>query len=208
MESLMEMRRKDDVICDAGITKDLQCMTNLIMGNESVFDVTDQVCGDKCYPQCQENTYKVTMSSTVWPSDKFWPWIADEYNVTFQGKKITEAGLLEAEVKRGIANSQESVAIIDTIEHIKVILIAVMDYLYITDLFTLQALVQKNFLRVQVYFTTKSVTSVREDPEYDFITLLTSLGGAFSLCLGMSLISLFEFFELSVACVARRVAKP
>ena len=42
------------------------------------------------------------------------------------------------------------------------------------------------------------VTNIIESPKYDDQGLVTSLGGALSLFLGISIISMFEIFELLV----------
>ena len=46
---------------------------------------------------------------------------------------------------------------------------------------------------------------IREEPKYDADSLMSSLGGAFSLYLGITLVSLFEVFELLSVCVRSRL---
>ena len=50
--------------------------------------------------------------------------------------------------------------------------------------------------RVEVYFETLSYEMVREQPQYGWEHLLSNIGGALGLWLGLSIITVFEFCEL------------
>ena len=53
-------------------------------------------------------------------------------------------------------------------------------------------------LQLKVYFGSLEVMNIIESPEYNFDSLLTNLGGALSLCLGVSFIMVFEIIELII----------
>ena len=57
-------------------------------------------------------------------------------------------------------------------------------------------MLRMNFLRVEVYFETLSYEMVREQPQYGWEHLLSNIGGALGLWLGLSIITVFEFCEL------------
>ena len=42
-----------------------------------------------CRPQCNETKYGVTVSSSQWPSNYNWPYVAAKYNVSYNGSTIT-----------------------------------------------------------------------------------------------------------------------
>ena len=58
--------------------------------------------------------------------------------------------------------------------------------------------VRKNFLQLEVYFDTMTISEICEEKKYSFFTFLASLGGAISLYLGMSFIAMFELFEILI----------
>ena len=53
---------------------------------------------------------------------------------------------------------------------------------------------------MNIFFETKTVTTIQESPKYTLGDLLNDLGGAFSLYLGVSFIALFEIFEIFIRC--------
>ncbi|XP_063725435.1 uncharacterized protein LOC134853378 [Symsagittifera roscoffensis] len=57
-------------------------------------------------------------------------------------------------------------------------------------------MLRQNFLRVEVYFEALSYEHVREQPQYGWEHLLSNIGGALGLWLGLSIITVFEFCEL------------
>ena len=60
------------------------------------------------------------------------------------------------------------------------------------------AYVQTNYLQIKIFFGSRSVERVQEDAKYTTFSLMSSLGGATSLYLGISFVVLFEFFEVIV----------
>ena len=58
--------------------------------------------------------------------------------------------------------------------------------------------VEANFLSLAVFFESTTVTVIKEVPKYTPDSLLSSLGGALSLYLGISIISMFELLQLAV----------
>lgn len=57
-------------------------------------------------------------------------------------------------------------------------------------------IVKSNFISVTIYFGTFDVTTIQEVPQYNFWGFLSTLGGAFSLFLGLTFIQLLEVVEL------------
>ena len=55
-----------------------------------------------------------------------------------------------------------------------------------------------SLFEVNIFFETKSVEMVTESPKVSGTDLLSNIGGAFSLYLGISLIALFETFEVVI----------
>ena len=55
---------------------------------------------------------------------------------------------------------------------------------------------QKDFLKVNVFYERKTIETIRESPQMGAQSLLSRIGGAVSLYLGISVIALFEIFEL------------
>ena len=75
----------------------------------------------------------------------------------------------------------------------------------------IQQMVQNNLMQVSIYYGSLDVDTVAENPEYTFLTFLSSLGGAVSLYLGVSFIQVFEVVELVVklfvSCFSQNVKK-
>ena len=59
-----------------------------------------------------------------------------------------------------------------------------------------------NLVSLSVFYETTSVTVVKELPKYTPDSILSSLGGALSLYLGISIISLFETWQLGFNLLA------
>ena len=57
-------------------------------------------------------------------------------------------------------------------------------------------LVYNSFLKVLIFPESRQTTVVKESPQFTDEGLLTALGGAFSLYLGFSILSLFEVVEI------------
>lgn len=111
----------------------------------------------------------MSASSSVWPSVLYWPQLAAENNVTYFGERI----------------NPESAAKMIT------------DGRW-AELDTVRSFVQRNFLSISVYFETKRVEKIVESEKYPTSGLMSSLGGAISLYLGMSLLAVFELTELAL----------
>ena len=54
---------------------------------------------------------------------------------------------------------------------------------------------------MDIFFGSMEVTKVREDPQYTLDSAINSLGGALSLCLGVSLVMIFEVVELALRLI-------
>ena len=62
----------------------------------------------------------------------------------------------------------------------------------------IQQMVQNNLMQISIYYGSLDVDNVAENPEYTFLSFLSSLGGAVSLYLGISFIQVFEVVELII----------
>ena len=60
-----------------------------------------------------------------------------------------------------------------------------------------------NFLELSVYFETFASVRVQEEPEFTFSGLLSAIGGAVSLYLGLSLVTMCEVVEMLCVVVAK-----
>ena len=69
----------------------------------------------------------------------------------------------------------------------------------------IQQMVQNNLMQVSIYYGSLDVDNVAENPEYTFLSFLSSLGGAVSLYLGISFIQVFEVVELVIKLFVPRV---
>ena len=55
---------------------------------------------------------------------------------------------------------------------------------------------QRDFLKVNIYYESKTIEKIEESPLMGAQSLLSNLGGAISFYLGISVIALFELLEL------------
>jgi len=67
----------------------------------------------------------------------------------------------------------------------------------------LKNLKPNEIVNAKIYFDRFRYEEQKEIPALDFVTLLSNVGGSLGLCLGMSLVSLGELFELGGLLVAR-----
>ena len=58
--------------------------------------------------------------------------------------------------------------------------------------------IETSFLKVNVFYSSLSYLSVTENPSITIYTLLSSMGGALGLFLGMSILSFIEGFEILI----------
>ena len=66
-----------------------------------------------------------------------------------------------------------------------------------TDIsYMMEDLIRANFLSLDIYYESTVVTTVREEPKFTPDTLMSSLGGALSLYLGISVLSMLEVLEV------------
>lgn len=59
------------------------------------------------------------------------------------------------------------------------------------------------YVQAQIYFQEFSYEEFKEVPDSNFVQMLSSIGGSFGLCLGMSLISVGELVELCSLLIIR-----
>ena len=72
--------------------------------------------------------------------------------------------------------------------------------------FIIEEFVKRNYLKVNIFLGTKSTMQTTEQPKLDPQTMISSLGGAISVFLGISIISAFEFIELLIRLLIRLCA--
>lgn len=58
--------------------------------------------------------------------------------------------------------------------------------------------VQDTLMRVKIFYESKSVQEVIEKPKYEFSSIMSDIGGAISVYLGISLVSLFELVDIFI----------
>ena len=66
---------------------------------------------------------------------------------------------------------------------------------HLHDLEELEAHIQNNFARLEIYFEEMRFASIKETPKYNISTLFGTLGGNLGLWLGWSILSMLEFLE-------------
>uniref|UniRef100_A0A1I7ZP24 Amiloride-sensitive sodium channel subunit alpha n=1 Tax=Steinernema glaseri TaxID=37863 RepID=A0A1I7ZP24_9BILA len=59
-----------------------------------------------------------------------------------------------------------------------------------------------NVVKLEVYFEELNYQSIMETPAMDIFDLLSNIGGTLGLYVGMSFLTLGEFFELFLKCLA------
>jgi hypothetical protein len=57
---------------------------------------------------------------------------------------------------------------------------------------------EQNVLKVNIYFESLSYTSIQESASISLITMFSNVGGIAGLCLGCSILSLMESFEVII----------
>ena len=143
-----------------------------------------------CQPECHQKFRRISQSTSRWPGMNYWPYLAAKYGMTYRNRSISVESFTNA-----ILPTDGEVASTAEIEAIN-------------TLFTrLQDIVRNNFLKVKIYFSTRNIQTITESPKYNFQSLLSSLGGAFSLYLGISIIALFESLELATRLLFRTVSR-
>lgn len=67
------------------------------------------------------------------------------------------------------------------------------------DVFTeVKTHVQTTMMKVRIFYETKSVEDIGESKKYNFSSIVSALGGAISLYLGVSMVSIFEIFDVMI----------
>ena len=135
-----------------------------------------------CRPECESVQYPALLSQTIWPSYTYWPNQAAKYGTLFENRTLRED--MFANLVLGVKTKQDSLELLEATQF-------------------LRRRVTSSYLKVSVYFEDKVVTRVVEEPKHDTRSILSNLGGATSLFLGISLIALFELLELAVRCLAK-----
>ena len=62
-------------------------------------------------------------------------------------------------------------------------------------------------MKVKVYYESRTTMIVEDTPKYTVASILSSVGGAIGLFLGLSIVSIFEFLELIGMCVYKGMRK-
>lgn len=63
----------------------------------------------------------------------------------------------------------------------------------------------QNELELRVYFQELNYQVIKEIPAYNYESLLGEIGGQVGLCVGASLLTVLEFFDLIIAIVGIRL---
>lgn len=93
--------------------------------------------------------------------------------------------------------------------------VAVQQYFGLEDTYDaflepeIKNLVQRDLLKINVYFKTLSVRVVEETAKYDLAGIMAAVGGATGLYLGVALVALFEVVEVALLgfCKRRQLQK-
>ncbi|XP_059096686.1 acid-sensing ion channel 4-A-like [Tigriopus californicus] len=139
-------------------------------------NLTDEYLSQRCIcpSQCEDHYYDVSFSSAKWPSQVFWPHVADTHQIRYSGENIHPRPIFDL-----LIEAQTNVTVKDEYDTIR-------DY------------VEGNFLKLEVYFANKYIRRTIETQEFPLSAILSSIGGAISLWVGASFITLFELVELGL----------
>ena len=135
---------------------------------------------------CSETSYSSTLSTSPWPSSISWPFVLDRiYNAKWPGNLTTAElfGGATSDLYFGNMEQAESEEI--------------------TTLFkvTKEKLMQ-SVAKLKVYFSTSAIEVQEELPKYTVGSLISNLGGAMSLYLGVTIVALFEIVEVIFHCLS------
>ncbi|KAG0419213.1 hypothetical protein HPB47_004269 [Ixodes persulcatus] len=125
-----------------------------------------QQCKTLCLPECVEVRYDLTTSQSEWPNFRQQSWSIKRWPLL--NKRLQDAGIRWQEV-----------------------LNATDDHVFAEELHSFR----NNFLRVHIYIQEMNYLSVRDLPAYPLPQLFADLGGCLGLYIGVSAITIFEFFE-------------
>ena len=125
----------------------------------------------KCPPACRQTQYQTSYSVSAWPAEG--PELSYAYDRIVLQKAIPYFKSLKTEVA----------------EH-------VINYLDCKKNNKSQKEVMSNFIKVTLYYQSLSVTVTSQIKVYSVIDVLSDVGGLMGLCMGLSVISLFEIFSL------------
>ena len=56
--------------------------------------------------------------------------------------------------------------------------------------------IKQSVLRLNIYYQTMEYTHISEKPKINIVDLLANIGGTLGLCLGLSVLSFIEMFEI------------
>ena len=187
METIVEYPRNIARACQINRPDDLMCLG--VITRQYSFEEMLQNCS--CPPECDEKLRRITQSASTWPASNFWPYLAEDHNLKYQNQSIS------VEMFTSGLFPQDNGSTISTEELQK-----------INSVFQqIQAMVRANFLRVKLFFSSNTIQTVFESPKYNAQSLLSSLGGAFSLYLGISAIAMFEVLELIIRLFSRKSSR-
>lgn len=124
---------------------------------------------------------QTTISQSTWPSGMSWADLAARNNISYDNSTVTEDKLIEFSISPNVTNEE----IYRTTTRIK-------------------SLLNEQFLKVQIFYSSMTKTEIKESPKYDFGSFLVSLGGAISLYLGISIVSFFEIVEFVMRFLFKR----
>ena len=135
---------------------------------------------------CSETSYSSTLSTSPWPSSISWPFVLDRiYNAKWPGN-LTTAELFGGATSDLYFGNMEQAKSEE-----------------ITTLFkvTKEKLMQ-SVAKLKVYFSTSAIEVQEELPKYTVGSLISNLGGAMSLYLGVTIVALFEIVEVVFHCLS------
>ena len=175
---LIEYDRKLSPVCDLRIAEHAACINAL--ATNIAYAMSELDCS-YCRPMCYEERHQVSLSQSTWPTSKSWPQVAAEFNVSYDGYHVSEENVLEA-----LDVTSNDTEALDRLRE---------------GTARVESKITGSYLKVKVYFNSMLRTSIVETKKYETATLFTSLGGAISFYLGISIVSLFEFGELFVRAI-------
>ncbi len=124
----------------------------------------------------------------TWPSDEAWARLAEKQKLMYQNVTITYDRVILTQLDGAplsFLNQIEDGVRKNFLKATRKLKVLCINYKIL-------------LLQVNIFLRTKSVQDIAEVEQFTFMSLLSSLGGALSLYLGITLVSIFEVLELLV----------
>ncbi|CAH1793809.1 unnamed protein product [Owenia fusiformis] len=183
---------------------------------------SSNMCTSKCKTECTKIVYDPLTHATPWPNEKYYKQLNQRPFITFMKSKDNVAKLLEYwfDVRRSVLDSycellhgdlRKNLLKRRVTGHVFKPLFADVNFPFVTCSENITAhinryniinkVIEKNFLKVNIFFRSLNVNRIAAEPNYPLNKFLSEFGGIIGMYLGMSAVSLVELGYIMVAMV-------